>query len=203
MYCTNCGAKLENEARFCSSCGTAVGDAVEPVTLRANGSNVFEGAIKAGKKKPVYAIIAVVALFVIIVVIASLRSEPADTVYAFVDAVNNKDLKTAIEYLDPATAGLIKVGVAFLAGTMEMQPGDVLEAVPGLFALARGLGSKADFHIEVNRIISQEITGDSATVKAEFTMITTDDEGNSKIETGIGTIYLKKFGDEWRIMGST
>lgn len=46
-YCTNCGSRLQNSARFCSRCGTAVKFANNPVppALPASGEDLFVQAL--------------------------------------------------------------------------------------------------------------------------------------------------------------
>ena len=47
MYCANCGKKLEEDARFCEYCGTAVSMTDETVLPRT--ADVYNGKIQTGQ----------------------------------------------------------------------------------------------------------------------------------------------------------
>lgn len=103
MYCTNCGAKLEESAVYCANCGTQT---AAPATQTANaGQTVIS---QPAMSKPTIRLILIGAAAVIIIFVilkfaggGGSQSSPESTVKSFMNAVKKQDASKMVSYLVP------------------------------------------------------------------------------------------------------
>lgn len=130
-----------------------------------------------------------------------LAEKPAKTVYKFIEAINNKDINTAMECMDPKDEKLYYAASKIAGEFLGVNPTDIADLLPGTIELLQDSGEmKADLQMEITDIVSQEVNGDYATVVTHIKGISTDENGQVTRDEGQATFKLQKFDVGWRIV---
>lgn len=205
-YCTNCGAQLDDEAKFCPNCGTTVAEAngadtqknPAPESTTLNDSTVLPAAgakKKKSHKKLLIIPIVVVAVLVLLVVIGSLGGGSADQKIVF----------EGIEFHVPAKWKLSKdassdAGLYFYTDSSKNN-GEMLcmTAVPDVSSILNLFGADyiADWMTEYVHEMTGGDTVDAQKTKTagyetylfDVTGVNTDSEGDS-VQGGYRLAYI-------------
>lgn len=219
MFCPTCGNSLASGARFCGKCGqpTVGGDnplnAVQQeknlapnIPAMANAAHGAEAAaghtvhnVKNAKIIGVVITLAIVAAGVILFNMFFLV-KPSDTVEKFIQAINEKDVDTAMSCMDPAYEKTYQAGSSLLSGLLGVEISDLAELIPGMVEIMHASGDSTDLKMEVIGIVSEDVSGNDAIVIVKIRGTSTDSSGHEKTEEGNSTFKLQKFNDGWRIV---
>lgn len=224
MYCAKCGAAMASGVSFCGKCGNPtvagyalgqvnpIGFSPQPVNqslaigspLAGFGGEKSGGIVqttnRAIKSKVIIAsITAAIVIAGILLYNMLLVTHPHDIVEKFFNAINEKDLHTAITCLDPQYEKLYNVSDKILGNAFGFGLKDVSDLLPFIFNLqnAQNNGS-SDRLIELEKVVSETIAGDSAEV---IVQVSEKDGNGNRIDGATGKINLKKFNEGWRIVG--
>ena len=193
VFCTKCGANINEGDRFCKTCGTTVGtntvfnNQTAPQPQNYSTYNTAPGNMnvtntnykKTGNKKLILIIsIAAVLLVVCGIILFNVLTpaKPVDVVKKFVNAMDKKDAKTLISCVDPELEKSFDVDEFF----------------------------KAEYTVKIVKILSENINGDRATVVADTVITQKDANGKAETLNEKATFTLSKINGSWRIvdMGS-
>lgn len=222
MFCPYCGTELPAGARFCSGCGTRAAfnsgpgngasmlsqPTINDARFLASGVNQAAGAAgmvvaqaAGGAVRAKFTAVALTAAIVtagIILYNMFFVTKPHDVVYKFFNALNEKDFNTAITCLDPKYEKMYNATSNILQSFIGISLKDVADLFPALFEFAQyESGDTSDVRFEVKDIVSEEISGDKATVVVNLEV---KDETGKVVDGGNGAIYLQQFNDGWRII---
>lgn len=228
MFCGQCGQTVDAADLFCQNCGNprgARGDASgqnavpgqEAVPATAGGAPVAGGAMGAaavqGTVQAAGGAFRVIMLLVVLAVAVTAvaggvyyfvlnEPGPADTVEKFIDAVNEKDLNTAMECVDPMYEKAYKGASGIIGGLVGVEVVDLADMFPALFAFSSELtGDKTDYAMEVVRVESENVSGDTAEVVVVIAASRTDSAGRQVENLEERSLfYLEKFSEGWRIV---
>lgn len=219
MFCTKCGAPVVSGAIFCNACGNKVVSQTLNHINSVNSSLMNQMLPNAGPAAVATAAPVAVAaaktvgtavsakILTAIIVTAVIGAgiflynmffmvEPVDIVNKFVQAVNEKDVNTAISCLDPTTEKTYTAASSILSGFIGVEIADVMDLLPGLLEMS---GCPVDLQMEITEVVSQDIEGDNATVVVNIKALATDENGDQTSDGGNSVFRLHKFNDGWRI----
>jgi carbon monoxide dehydrogenase subunit G len=169
--------------------------------LQGLASTAVQGA-KAGIQAKIMATVITVAIVAAGGILFNMFfvEKPIDVVDKLINAINEKDINTAMSCMDPAEEKLYKAGSSILSGFIGVNLTDVADLLPGLFKYMQSSGDmKADLKLEVTDVVSQEISGDDATVVVRVKALSTDENGRASDDAGEAKFWLHKFNAGWRI----
>lgn len=197
MFCSKCGSKLDEGDKFCRVCGTltnpndanagqSFGNQSGPqyhvystpsyTQTPVNYANV--NIRTGGSKKNIILIAAaagaVVIIGVILFFVLSSQGKPSSIVQRFVDGINSRNVNTVLSCVDQVTAKEIAV-----------------DSFDNL--------TQSNARITITKILSENETGDSATVVASTVITQKDSDGETNTDTGDATFYLEKINGQWKI----
>lgn len=222
MFCPNCGTELPAGANYCGSCGSRAafvsgsGKSI-PVSNRhsfnaarsvASSINQVAGATTVvaaqalggavrGKVTAVALTAAIVAAGIILYNMFFV-TKPLDVVYKFFNALNEKDINTAMTCVDPKYEKMYNATSNILESFIGVSIRDVADLFPALLEFAKyESGDTSDIRFEIKRVVSEDIAGDRATVVID---VEVQDETGQTVDGGLGTVYLQKFNEGWRIV---
>lgn len=227
MYCENCGAAMAPGRNFCGKCGNSISNnnilgqadsirfSPQPArqgfqqNLAASTSIPgFTGDVSRGVVQTATSaimgrvIIAAVSAAIIIAGIILYNmffvTHPHDVVEKFFNAINEKDLNTAISCLDPQYEKLYNVSDKILGNVFGVGLKDVSDLLPFIYNFQQAQsGDDTDRFIELEKTVSETITNNTAVVVVQ---VSEKDEDGNRIDGGTGEINLKKFNEGWRIV---
>lgn len=222
LFCHSCGSKtidinsLESSnvnpntnTPYTSYSNTASELASASRTTGTAAANIVTTAVSTGAKTAKIALKAKILFSTIVLAMITagvilynmfFATSPMKTVDKFIGAINDKDMNTAIECMDPKYEKMYKAGTSLLGGVLGFDIKDVLDLSPAIFDIAKANGMKADLKIEKSKVIKEEKNGDKATVVIEIKAESVDDNGKKDTETGQATFMLEKFDEGWRII---
>ena len=135
-----------------------------------------------------------------VILFAGCQKSPRDTVDRFVDSYNRKDINSLMSCLDPTWEKAYCATSNILSGVIGVKIEDVVDLLPALSQIVKATGDMTDVTLHA-RELSATVDGNLATVAVELTENHTDAQGNSRSSTTKARFFLKKFDDEWRIIG--
>lgn len=115
---------------------------------------------------------------------------PVDIVYKFTNAVNERDLNTAVECLDPEKEMAYKGINAVFSKFVGFGTSDVANLIPFLYKTLRTEGNYSDPYFKIAKITSKEIHGDNTKITVLVELDITDKNNNRRKEIGNGVFYL-------------
>lgn len=151
--------------------------------------------------KNLFKIIGIAACIVVLIgfLVKTFASDkPIEVVEKFITAVNDKDINKAVTYLDPKYEKLYKASSKVLSkvlGAPELS--DIADILPGFSQLA---GSKDTSQITIEKVISQDVQKNTATIKVLLNFKEKDDFGTFRNDRSNGTFTLKKINGKWKIV---
>jgi len=181
---------------------TGAVDAVSTGVVQAVGATVKAAGVTVKGKILAGAVAAGIVAASIVVFNLFFVAKPMDTVEKFVNAVNEKDINTMVECLDPkyekAYKATSNIFSNFIGGVKIT---DVVDLFPAIYEIAKTeSGDQTDMRMAVKKVISEKREGDRADIKLVIEVEKTDKAGKITTEQGIGYFYLKKYNDGWRII---
>ncbi|MEQ8175833.1 MAG: zinc-ribbon domain-containing protein [Syntrophomonadaceae bacterium] len=194
MYCGKCGSAINPGSTFCSSCGTAV-------EMTPGFSTAGNNQSKSLPKYLIGALLLGIGIYFAYTLFW--QDQPRNVVYKFYAAWNEKDVEAMLACVDPKYEAMYNVGDKVVGGVVKEFTGvdiglkDISSLLPFMYDFSKNNSNKVVDKVTVERIESEVITGDEATVKATFS---SQNSAGQKLHEGIGIIYLKKFNEGWRIV---
>lgn len=224
-YCPSCGQPISIGAQFCKSCGeptrqrpTADPQSGAGASSAASGSvthataatmatavGVGEAAARSASRTVSMALVAALVVSVVGVAygayVAYQRNQVVRTVETFITAVDQKDINTLVSCLDPTVERTYKAVGNITAGLVKVNPYDVAELLPALFAglEAADVGAP-EMHMKLLEVKSVEVSGDSAAVVFSVETTTVDESGERTVSTEDLQARLRRFDVGWRIV---
>lgn len=132
------------------------------------------------------------------------RNDPSETVYKFVDAINQKDFNLALTYVDPRYEKAANVAAKIMEKFTKVNLKDIADLLPAWFDILKANGDyfdyKEDYRIIVNRVSKKYVDDNKAILNVEIIMEVTDQYGRIKQETITDDLEVEKFSDEWKLM---
>lgn len=122
---------------------------------------------------------------------------PHDVVEKFFQALNEKDINTCMETVDPKYEKLYNVSSKVVGKLFGITLRDMADLFPFVVEFAKIEGDFEDRFFEIMDIVSEDIRGKTATVTV---IIDIKDEKGRRIDGAKGYVYLRKFNAGWRIV---
>lgn len=220
-FCRGCGAPVNSGQSNSGSAGTSAQSQTQgmgtgvPGGMHPAGNAPQEyvrtadtgtaGTVsKASKGKILIASIAAVAVVAVGIILYSVLvvPQPKDVVNKFVNAINGKNINDAISCMDPKYELMYKGLSGALSGlTGGVQVSDLADLVPGMFDMFNQYGGGAmNYSLKIINVESEDISGDSATIRVNLEAKVTDTSGQSQVNDGEAVFTLQKFSQGWRIV---
>lgn len=202
MYCPACGFSNQPTASFCGKCGNQlpVDNSSPQASANPNSAPVVAATQTTGiaiSRKIMMIIIVVAIICAGIFLYKVLAGEkPIDTVNKFIQAINEKDINTAMSCMDPKSEKVYKASSKILSGVIGFELTDLAALFPGLLQIS---GCPVDLQMNITEVVSQDITGNDATVVVRIRALETDGDGNQSVDGGLSKFQLHKFNEGWRI----
>ncbi|GIM30465.1 hypothetical protein CPJCM30710_31310 [Clostridium polyendosporum] len=199
-FCNKCGSEIEDDINICPSCGIPTQLSAPPIGSETPATNVTIPTQKITSKNRIINILLIASLVIIFAFLLynSSTDSPKYALEKFITAINNEDINKAMSCVDPTYEKLYTASNKAMAdffGTPD------LSAITDLFPRLLNLTEyNSDFQITINKVISEDIKDDTATIIALVTVNVRDSKGkvsNNDVET---TFTLKKFDNGWRII---
>lgn len=134
-------------------------------------------------------------------VVTAKEGGPSEVVYKFMNALNEKDLNTALTCIDPRYERAADAIIKIIDAHYKINLKDIAEILPALFdSMQASSSSYSDFRITVNRINKKYVDDSRAVLSVTITMETISPSGNSEKEVVTDDVEVRKFSDEWRMM---
>lgn len=191
MFCAKCGTQIQEDKNFCSTCGNPL---TPTINLTVNIPNEKKYSKNSFKTIALAACIIILSCFLYKMFISD---KPVNVVEKFITAMNDSDVNEAVTYLDPKYERLYKASSKLISNILGMPNiSDIAEVLPGFMELS---GGKENSEIIIEKVLSQTIEGNSATVNVLLKFKEKDNNGNTKFKTDAGTFILKKINGKWKI----
>ncbi|MFA6001073.1 MAG: hypothetical protein WC828_03055 [Thermoleophilia bacterium] len=190
------------------------GQAVPPANYAGNNampySQAIPGAVPAALAPGITGVVgrifqAKFLAFLVVALVASVsiyhfvlaEPKPVDTVNKFVNAVNEKDINTAVSCLDPKYEKAYNATSGIIGGLTGVELTDIADLFPALISIS---GTKADLQMKIVNVESETVQGEYTMLKTQVEARGTDENGRVTSEQGPVTFKMKKFNDGWRIV---
>jgi len=216
-FCTGCGNSVSDTDQFCRSCGAPQGASLPgrqsapaqpgptPAAVPSAAASVGQVAARAAVPAAMYWAIAAVVVAAAVGGIAGYpawqRHEAAAVAERFINAVDQKDMNTALSCMDPMVEKQYKSVGNITQGLLGVSLSDVANLVPLLFSGMQEItGDQTNYHMRVVQVVSDEVSGDSATVVLRVEMTNVDQNGATQTTTQNLSAKLRHFDVGWRIV---
>lgn len=173
---------------------------------KLNQPNRLNKSNKKDKSSKVLIITLIITIALVLIIFGSLcyyyfnYDKPVNVVYKLVNGINEKDIQSIVECLDPKQEMTYKGVSAIISKVIGYDMSDIVNLVPFLFDIMSNQGHYSNLHVNIIEITSEEINGNNAVITAFVELEITDKDNNIRKETGTEVFHLKKFSKGWRVV---